>query len=168
MKVFVISDIHTDYKENMEWVEAHCAATNHPDDAIIVAGDVSDDLATLRKTLRLLTSAYGHVFYTTGNHELWVRKGERGKHDSLGKLQLIQQLCAELGVHTTPTKLPNSTIWIVPIWSWYHAEWDQEPDVPNAMPIEKVMMVSNFSQSTSFQSFFFLFFVFFHSGFSRL
>lgn len=139
MKVYVISDVHSDYKENMEWVKAHCAATSRPHDVLIVAGDVSDDLSHLRETLQLFTTSYAQVFYTVGNHELWVRRAERGQYDSLTKLHKIQDLCNDLGVHTSPVKLPSG-IWIVPIWSWYHANWDKEPDVPNALPIERVMM----------------------------
>jgi len=154
MKVYVISDVHSDHKENMEWVEAHCAATSRQSDILIVAGDVSDDLTTLRKTLELFNSSYGYCFFCLGNHEIWTRKDERSQYDSIEKLHRIQDLCTELGVFTSPKKIPLSSsnsssqnqdvaqdVWIVPIWSWYHADWDQEPDVPGALPIEKVMMV---------------------------
>ncbi|KAL4546247.1 hypothetical protein Ndes2526B_g05335 [Nannochloris sp. 'desiccata'] len=153
MKVYVISDVHSDHKENMEWVEAHCAATSRQSDVLIVAGDVSDDLTTLRKTLQLLSSSYGYCFFCLGNHELWTRKAERNQYDSIEKLHRIQDLCTELGVFTSPKKVPlpssNASsqnqdvaqgVWIVPIWSWYHADWDQEPDIPGALPIERVMM----------------------------
>lgn len=105
-----------------------------------MAGDVSDDLDVLRKTLELLTSAYGHVFYTVGNHELWVRRAERGRFNSITKLHAILKLCQELGVRTSPAKIGDSNVWIVPLWSWYHSNWDREPDVPGAMPIERIMM----------------------------
>jgi Icc-related predicted phosphoesterase len=150
MKVYVISDVHSDHKENMEWVEAHCAATSRPSSVLIIAGDVSDDLNTLRRTLELFASSYGYCFFCLGNHELWTRKSERGQYDSIEKLYKIQDLCSELGIFTAPKKIPLSDngdsdgevegVWIVPIWSWYHAEWDQEPDIPGALPIERVMM----------------------------
>jgi 3',5'-cyclic AMP phosphodiesterase CpdA len=35
-----------------------------------VAGDVSDDLATFRRTLELLAAAYGEIFFVPGNHEM--------------------------------------------------------------------------------------------------
>lgn len=47
--------------------------------------------------------------------------------NSLQKLRLILQLCQELGVHTSPTKLGN--LCIVPLLSWHHASWDTEPDI---------------------------------------
>ena len=49
-----------------------------------VAGDVSDDLDVLAKTLGLLQTQWAHVFYTFGNHELWVRRGQQDLYDSLG------------------------------------------------------------------------------------
>jgi predicted phosphohydrolase len=139
MKVYVISDVHSDHKENMEWVEAHCAATSRPHDVLIIAGDVSDDLELLGKTLKLFASSYGYCFFCVGNHELWTRKAERGQYDSIQKLHKIEDLCSEIGVFTAPKKIHGS-IWIVPIMSWYHADWDKEPDIPGAMPIERVMM----------------------------
>ena len=100
---------------------------------------MSDSLDTIETTLGLLSSSYGHLFYVPGNHELWTRKKEREIYDSLGKLEKIKQLCITLGVHTAPRKVLNA-IWIVPLWSWYHASWDKEPDVPNSIPITRVMM----------------------------
>lgn len=74
MRVLAVSDIHTDYKANMAWVEGHCegrqAQAQQNDDVLIVAGDVSDDLDTFRRTFELFTRVYSHVFFTMGNHEL--------------------------------------------------------------------------------------------------
>lgn len=119
-------------------LERHCEAGGHSQDTLIVAGDVSDDIDTFTRTFELLAATYAHVFFVVGNHELWVRRADRGKYDSLGKLQVLMQICAQLGVHTTPKKIEG--VWIVPILSWYHASWDKEPDVLGALPIEKVMM----------------------------
>jgi hypothetical protein len=54
----------------------------------------------------------------------------------LGKLKQLNDVCAEVGVHTQPQKVDG--VWIVPILSWYHASFDQEPDIPGAPAIEKV------------------------------
>lgn len=142
-KVYVISDLHTDYKDNMSWVERHVGEVGcTTKDILIVAGDVSDDLHILRRTLQLLVTAYDKVFYTVGNHELWVRRADRTKFNSLSKLKAIRDLCNQIGVHTDPTQISGCTppLWIVPLWSWYHADWDKEPDIPGALPIERVMM----------------------------
>ena len=142
VRVYAISDIHTDYKENLAWVERHCSEVSQDieeETVIIVAGDVSDDLGIFRKTFELLTSAYSHVFFVSGNHELWVRKKDRDVYDSLGKLRALLDICRELGVKTEPEKI-GDRVWVVPLWSWYHGSWDREPDIPGAYPIEQVMM----------------------------
>ncbi|KAK2080575.1 hypothetical protein QBZ16_000429 [Prototheca wickerhamii] len=138
MRVWAVSDLHTDYKDNMAWAEQLCSSRECRQDALIVAGDVSDNLDTLARTLELLTSAYGHVFFVPGNHDLWCRREERQRHDSLVKLQLVRDTCARLGVHTSPACVGG--VWVFPLLSWYHASWDREPDLPGAIPIEKVMM----------------------------
>ena len=50
---------------------------------------------------------------------------------------MIKNLCHELGVHTEPMRI--SGVWVAPIYSWYHASFDREPDVPGAPAVEKVM-----------------------------
>jgi hypothetical protein len=49
---------------------------------------------------------------------------------------VIKNLCNELGVHTEPLRV--SGVWIAPIYSWYHASFDREPDLPGAPAVEKV------------------------------
>ena len=47
MKVYVVSDLHTDYKENMEWVD-DLSKKDHRMDTLLVAGDVADSLKVRR------------------------------------------------------------------------------------------------------------------------
>src|SRR5215203_1761144 len=98
MRLFATSDLHTDYKENLLLLE-QLSDTAYHDDALIVAGDISDRLEVIRETLSLLRSKFRHVLFTPGNHELWVRGEE---FSSLEKLQRVINLCDELDVTTTP------------------------------------------------------------------
>lgn len=50
-------------------LEALCASGEHKEDAIIVAGDITDDLDKLEATLAALAAAYRAVFFMVGNHE---------------------------------------------------------------------------------------------------
>jgi hypothetical protein len=84
MRVFAVSDVHTDYKQNLEWLEGLCGTSEYRQDVILLAGDVSDSLETLERTFQLLVGAFKAVFFVPGNHELWCRKQERGTYDSLG------------------------------------------------------------------------------------
>lgn len=120
MRIFAASDIHTDFKKNWS-VVAELSDTEYQNDALIVAGDVSDHLDTLHNSLLLLRSKFQRVFYVPGNHELWVRGGGL---DSLGKFSRIVELCNSLDVEMRPAKVHG--LWIVPLVSWYEASFDVE------------------------------------------
>ncbi|KAK9811554.1 hypothetical protein WJX72_005803 [[Myrmecia] bisecta] len=137
MRVWAVSDIHTDYKENLEWCQ-QLSDDDYKQDVLILAGDVTDNLDTLRATFECLASKWKCVFFTPGNHDLWVRRQERGQYDSIGKLERVQQVCKECGVLCAPKCIDG--VWIVPILSWYHATFDREPDIPGAADVEKVMV----------------------------
>jgi len=144
VRLFAVSDLHVDAQENAYWL-TRLSDTAYKRDAIIVAGDVSDDLIELRQSLDLLKSKFRDVFFTPGNHDLWVTKADRarGQSDSMLKLRAILKLCDYLGVHTRPMRVGNATagVGIVPLLSWHHASWDPEPDLRGFAipPVEQVM-----------------------------
>lgn len=45
-RIYITSDLHTDYRENMEWVEG-LSYTKYCDDVLITAGDVADCLEVI-------------------------------------------------------------------------------------------------------------------------
>lgn len=102
-RVFALSDLHTDYPENLDWVRG-LSDDAFKADAVVLGGDVSDDLTTLETTLRLFTSKFKHVFFVPGNHDLWIRagRGEQPWEDSVSKLEAVLSLCEACGVHTRP------------------------------------------------------------------
>ncbi|MBV9775286.1 MAG: metallophosphoesterase [Gemmatimonadetes bacterium] len=122
MRVYAVSDLHTDFRDNLALVE-QLPLGEHRDDALIVAGDIADSLDTIEATLALLRSRFREVFYVTGNHELWVR-AESG--DSVEKFARILRLCDTMGVRTRPHRLDDA--WVVPLFSWYDAEFDTYRD----------------------------------------
>jgi len=112
----------------------------YANDCLLVAGDVSHSLAVIERTLRELKKRFLHVFFVPGNHELWLTKHEReelGIADSVHKARAVQQACEALGVHTRPAKV--SGVWVVPLFSWYHASWDRDPAPVTGPPIEQCM-----------------------------
>jgi hypothetical protein len=120
MRIFVTSDLHADFKENWRLLQ-QLSAVSYQDDTIIVAGDIADRLEVIERTLLLLRSTFRHVFYTPGNHELWVRTEP---YDSIEKLRLVLELCNQLDVQIRPAKIND--LWIVPLFSWYHSSFDLE------------------------------------------
>jgi|ERR1051325_6836009 hypothetical protein len=120
MRLFATSDLHTDYKENFRWLE-QISDSDYRDDALIVAGDISDRLEVVRDTFKLLRSRFRYLLFTPGNHELWVRDAE---YDSIEKLRRVLELCAELEVSTSPVRFEE--FWVVPLFSWYDGVFDPE------------------------------------------
>ena len=120
MRIFAISDVHADYPQNMALLQAF-SARDHLRDTLLLAGDVTDDLARLAQVLRGVREKFAHVFFVPGNHELWVRRGESG--DSVARFEKVLRLCADLGVVTSPAKVTcgdgDPGAWVVPLFSWY-------------------------------------------------
>ena len=169
LAVFACSDLHVDHPANAAW-----AAAQQPppvgagtETALLLAGDVSDDLGRLRRTLAHLGTCYDHVAFVAGNHELWLRAGadSGGSADSVAKLHAVHEACAELGVHTSPVKVSPACaarcghqhtqgcqssarcalqlggVWVAPVLSWHHKSWDTEPDIPG-IPRASAMTIS--------------------------
>ncbi|XP_059647239.1 uncharacterized protein LOC132293683 isoform X2 [Cornus florida] len=72
-RVFVLSDLHTDYSENMTWVKG-LSTIEHKKDVLLVAGDVAETYNYFVLTMSLLKDRFDNVFYVPGNHDLWCRE----------------------------------------------------------------------------------------------
>lgn len=71
-RVFVLSDLHTDYPENMAWVK--CLSTvKFRGDTLLVAGDVAETYKNFVLTMSQLKDRFQSIFYVPGNHDLWCR-----------------------------------------------------------------------------------------------
>lgn len=75
MKVFVVSDVHSDHDANMDWLRG-LSATQYKQDTLICAGDVTDNLEIFQTSMSLLKDKFGDVFFVPGNHDLWCRRKE--------------------------------------------------------------------------------------------
>jgi predicted phosphodiesterase len=137
MRLYAISDLHTDKPQNQAWVESLPLHT-YAREALLVAGDVHHNLEQLGKTLSLLRERFAQVFFVPGNHDVWIHAGE--KDNSLTKFEAIVKICDTLGVQTGPGRvgLPGdpSPIWIVPLFSWYCTEG---PDSLHAPKVNEVL-----------------------------
>jgi predicted phosphodiesterase len=121
MRIFAVSDLHSDFRENWALLEA-LSSTRYRRDVLIVAGDIAHQIAKIEDTLTLLRSKFSQVFYLPGNHELWVR-GEY--QDSIEKMNEILELCERLDIRTAPQRVDS--IWIVPLFSWYDESLNHGP-----------------------------------------
>ncbi|KAH8483007.1 hypothetical protein H0E87_027670 [Populus deltoides] len=128
-RVFVLSDLHTDYPENMNWVKS-LSTKAYKNDLLLLAGDVAETYHNFYSTMFLLKDRFQHVFYVPGNHDLWCRSEPEGHPyylDSLDKLNKLLDACRGLGVQTRPMVLYG--LGIVPLFSWYHESFDREMDI---------------------------------------
>ena len=118
MRVWAISDLHTDFRENMRWV-SNLSLEDYTSDIIIVAGDISDDIGILEKTLLLLKHRFAHVFFVPGNHDLWIRRD--GYSHSLEKFYKVLNVCASCEVEYSPRLIGEETpsLCVLPLFSWY-------------------------------------------------
>lgn len=67
-KLYAISDLHISYKFNNEAIHL---LKPHPNDTLILAGDIGEKLEHLHTTFALTTKLYKQVFWVPGNHELY-------------------------------------------------------------------------------------------------
>eukprot|EP01103_Thecamoeba_quadrilineata_P015297 TRINITY_DN4792_c0_g1_i1.p1 TRINITY_DN4792_c0_g1~~TRINITY_DN4792_c0_g1_i1.p1 ORF type:complete len:284 (+),score=30.51 TRINITY_DN4792_c0_g1_i1:12-863(+) len=124
MRVYLISDIHTDEHENWEvvkkWVNF---LQTSKEDVLILAGDISQDLDVVEETLKFLKAIFVNIFYVPGNNELRLDKNNQTFSDSVEKFHHLTSLCQNLGIHTEP-KVINEVL-IVPLFGWYSPRFDK-------------------------------------------
>ena len=130
MRVFAISDIHVDRRENRAWLDG-LSRSDFTDDALIVAGDVSHRFVQVLWALGELRRRFREVAFVPGNHDLWIRREPFA--DSWAKLESLRDRCRELGVHTGPVRVGGDTgVTLVPISGWY-----RQPPHPDSLYLPK-------------------------------
>lgn len=95
MKLWAIADLHLRYPANRAAV---AALEPRPEDWLIVAGDVGENLEQMRWAFQELGSRFARLIWVPGNHELWSAAGD----PLCGELRYraMVELCRELGVLT--------------------------------------------------------------------
>ncbi len=77
MKLLALSDLHVGFKENREALET---LSKHPEDWVILGGDLGETVDHLERVLDVATDRFARVLWVPGNHELWTHPadGARG------------------------------------------------------------------------------------------
>jgi len=115
MRVFALSDIHIDYDVNTKWV-ANLSSGEYQDDALILAGDVTDRKRQLSWCLSTLAKRFKRVLFVPGNHELWVIREERQKNS----LQKFDDVCAIVNSSGASMQVFRERgLTIIPLLGWY-------------------------------------------------
>jgi 3',5'-cyclic AMP phosphodiesterase CpdA len=138
VKLYAISDLHVASPENRA---ALAELPAHPDDWLLVAGDVAESEELVIDALAVLSARFARVVWTPGNHELWTlpgRESARGEHKYL---RLVER-ARRLGVLTPEDEYPDwpggGGIVVAPLFLLY--DYSFRPDsVPEASALEWAM-----------------------------
>lgn len=108
-RLLAISDLHVANKANRDIVDA--LRPGHPDDWLIVAGDVAEFVADIAWCLRLLSTRFARVIWAPGNHELWTPPRDPVQLRGEERYRHLVDICRGLGVLTPEDPFP---IWTGP------------------------------------------------------
>ena len=115
MRVFALSDIHIDYDVNAKWI-ANLSIAEYRDDALILAGDVTDSRRLLEWCLGALVKRFKKVLFTPGNHDLWVIREDR-EMNSLQKFDNVRAVVESSGASMRTFR--ERGLSIIPLLAWY-------------------------------------------------
>lgn len=129
MKLWAISDLHVAVSRN---AAALRALPPHPEDWLIVAGDLCEEVPLFAETLGWLTGRFARVFWVPGNHELWLTNPPDAALGSPAKYRRLVETARRLGVATPEDEFlrwPPSGEVIVPLCTLYDYSFRPD-DVP--------------------------------------
>ncbi|MFP2909709.1 metallophosphoesterase family protein [Pyxidicoccus sp. 3LFB2] len=104
MKLYAISDLHLRHPDNKLALQSLPA---HPEDWLIVAGDVGETLPEMELMLRTLTERFRQVLWVPGNHELWTMPSEQPQLRGEARYQRLVSLCRSYGALTPEDPYPR-------------------------------------------------------------
>jgi 3',5'-cyclic AMP phosphodiesterase CpdA len=96
MRLYALADLHLRYEVTRRALEA---LRPHPEDWLIVAGDVGESEEQLRFALALLTRRFARLLWVPGNHDLWTVP-PHGPLRGEAKYRRLVSVCRDYGVLT--------------------------------------------------------------------
>lgn len=95
MRIYALSDLHIAYEENLHSLaDLH----NHPDDWLLLGGDIGEREEHLRFILEWAGLRFARIFWIPGNHDLWTI-GAGGLRGEEKYLRLVK-ICRDYGALT--------------------------------------------------------------------
>jgi 3',5'-cyclic AMP phosphodiesterase CpdA len=116
------SDLHVTHKGNRDVVER--LRPTHPDDWLIVAGDVAESISAIGWALGLLRERFAKVIWVPGNHELWTVGREPEQPRGQARYEQLVELARGLDVVTPEDEYPiwsdgESSFVVAPLFLLY-------------------------------------------------
>lgn len=118
MKLFAISDLHVQNGENWDALQR---LPLHPDDWLIVAGDVAETVSRFTAAMALLAARFRLVIWAPGNHDLWTTPQEAPGLRGAAKYERLVAVCRHHGVLTPEdpyARWPDGPL-LVPVFTLY-------------------------------------------------
>lgn len=100
MRLLAISDLHVRHRRNREALEQ---LSPHPDDWLILGGDLGETVEQCRWVFDLLRPRFARLLWVPGNHELWREEGLAGQ----AKYDALVQACRDCGVDSPEDPYPR-------------------------------------------------------------
>lgn len=123
--LWAVSDLHVGHRGNREPLEL--LHPEHPDDWLIVAGDVGERIAEIREVLELLRSRFAVVLWVPGNHELWTTAKDPVQLRGRDRYEHLVRICRELDILTPEDPFPLfAGVRIAPMFVLYDYSWRPE------------------------------------------
>ena len=104
MKLYAVSDLHLGSAANRE---ALAALPPHPDDWLIVAGDVGERIAHLDEALAVLGRRFRKVIWVPGNHDLRTVPGDPVQARGETRYRALVEVCRRHGALTPEDPYPE-------------------------------------------------------------
>jgi len=97
MKLYAISDLHLANKANFQALEA---LPPHPEDWLILAGDIGELDDHLKYALMLLRYRFKQLVWVPGNHDLWSLPSHPNQLRGEARYRRLVSICRQYGVLT--------------------------------------------------------------------
>ena len=118
-RLLALSDLHVNRPANLAALDT---LEDHPDDDLIVAGDVGDGPDDLARAWSRLSPRFRRVLWVPGNHELWASPKDPLRGEA--RYAALVEVCRSFGV-LTPEDPPmryegdGGPAWVVPLFMLY-------------------------------------------------
>jgi 3',5'-cyclic AMP phosphodiesterase CpdA len=106
VKLYAVSDLHVASAATRSAVASIQA---HPDDWLILAGDIGETIPHLEWTLRMLLPRFRQLVWVPGNHDLWTLPSDPNQARGEARYRQLVELCRSLGVLTPEDPYPEWT-----------------------------------------------------------
>lgn len=136
MKLYALSDLHLGHEANRQ---ALSGITGHPNDWLILAGDVGETGAHLEFAFEILKPRFAQLVWVPGNHELWTLPSGKEARGQFKYRELVA-LCRSHQVLTPEDPYPivwigRTVVRIAPLFLLY--DYSFRPlDVPAERAVE--------------------------------